>query len=206
MPDGLSTASCGLERVSAIQSVHRHSGARSIPWRSAGRNRILPSCPARTHWVYPRSLRVLEPCTMAWRLAGPRCLTQRSIPASAGEPIAGRPLERKSRTGLSPRLRGNLVDPKRRAGNVSAVYPRVCGGTAGMEADYGRVESRSIPASAGEPPSAGPSGKQTARGSIPASAGEPSAVQAVMIDRRLQGLSPRLRGNRRASTPSARDR
>ena len=133
-------------------------------------------------------------------------------------------------TGLSPRVRGNHVSAKTRnaaAGSipacageppgrvlrptVTAVYPRVCGGT--------RVVSPSTVSAVGlsprvrgnrDPGQTGPA----RRGSIPACAGEPSAFNCPTVTIRVYprvcggthwlrwapsctaGLSPRVRGNR----------
>ena len=123
----------------------------------------------------------------------------RSIPACAGEPAPGSPL-----SPLSP---------------LSPVYPRVCGGTAGHRSGtpswWGlspRVRGnhfgvsvvgcrvRSIPACAGEPshrPHAG------GRGWV-----YPRVCGGTQVRRRdcnsCQGLSPRVRGNRRGIRPILR--
>ena len=112
-----------------------------------------------------------------------------SIPACAGEPCAlelGGIVYR----GLSPRVRGNLVNLpilRRNLRSIPAcagepsnshrVYPRVCGGTSSAhkpaQADDNR---RSIPACAGEPRGLSP-------GSIPACAGEPGRLYRPAIIR-----------------------
>ena len=155
-----------------------------------------------------------------------------SIPACAGEP---RPPSRGSRprrvyprvcggtenvvlfpargTGLSPRVRGNLLDPlahRRPRGSIPAcageprpcggspatrrVYPRVCGGTAQsrIALDPARGHVRSIPACAGEPWA--PSIPTHNPGVYPRVCGGTQA--RARLDAAEEGLSPRVRGNR----------
>ena len=100
-----------------------------------------------------------------------------SIPAHAGEPRGSRPVLLPA-WGLSPRMRGNLDPDVRDCFMASSrVYPRACGGTRGQR-DAHVAGLGSIPAHAGEP-----QGKaRVGRG-----------LKAVL------GLSPRMRGNPRAS-------
>ena len=149
-----------------------------------------------------------------------------SIPACAGEPYAddglllpgrvyprvcggtsGRGCVRPERSGLSPRVRGNLgrehpVRLRERSipacagepaglvwpGRAGEVYPRVCGGTTlewlGPHVAWGlspRVRGNQV----------GSSSRRMFFGSIPACAGEPVAAGAV---RRLEGVYPRVCG------------
>ena len=132
-------------------------------------------------------------------------------------------------TGLSPRVRGNPRGPHavhRRAGSIpacagepialstrsatSAVYPRVCGGTDGMQAprtvstglsprvrgNRGMAEQRSaaagsIPACAGEPLLATPC--YGGNGVYPRVCG--GTARCLIALGRAHGLSPRVRGN-----------
>ena len=148
-----------------------------------------------------------------------------SIPACAGEPrVPELGSRRLSKSGLSPRVRGN----QRRSTSLDAthrVYPRVCGGTwCGGSARCWAIGSRGLsprvrgnrhfdqsphdlarvyPRVCGgtEPRGQGLSprvrGKPTGLsrpGSIPACAGEPSFRPKSA--RPGKGLSPRVRGNR----------
>ena len=120
-----------------------------------------------------------------------------------------RPIVRRLRTGLSPRVRGNrYVGDSGPCGEgsipacagepeehpmllcVSPVYPRVCGGTAGAIAGV-LAQSGSIPACAGEPPPSPPTADPSPV--YPRVCGgtqnDPAALRAV------PGLSPRVRGN-----------
>ena len=113
--------------------------------------------------------------------------------------------------GLSPRVRGNH-DRQSGEGRRGGVYPRVCGGTlAVVRADllseglsprvrgnltsprcYSKTE-RSIPACAGEPRPPAPSPR---RGEVyPRVCG--GTMRRVREQVQVQGLSPRVRGNRR---------
>ena len=134
--------------------------------------------------------------------------------------------------GLSPRVRGNLdarICDVRRLGSIPAcageppddarqkprrrVYPRVCGGTAAVEADREfslglsprvrgnrrhphppRPDVGSIPACAGEPIKLFPVGR--VERVYPRVCG--GTLAASDSDRQIGGLSPRVRGNRRA--------
>ena len=133
---------------------------------------------------------------------------RRSIPACAGEPgppnqVSGvltvyprvcggtkvRPVFLDRPSGLSPRVRGNLLQLPRRGvgvGSIPAcagepgnlrdsirvlrVYPRVCGGTDPPAMDWTRAAGLS-PRVRGNPPY--PRSKASSRRSIPACAGEP---------------------------------
>ena len=172
----------------------------------------------------------------------------RSIPARAGEPARrARPApacrvypracggtgytdySEKALTGLSPRVRGNRVQPSRLLGLVGSiparageprpvvsqpdrcrVYPRACGGTVLRDPPANERDGLS-------PRVRGNRARRTDRavldGSIPARAGEPRTATGQRAPgtvypracggtplrqspaRRLQGLSPRVRGN-----------
>ena len=135
-----------------------------------------------------------------------------SIPAHAGEPVLNRNLP-VAATGSIPAHAG---EPRSRSGIVliSRVYPRACGGTRPellnaellrsglsprMRGNPGRrdecqVRPGSIPAHAGEPTYA--QGRRAIEhGSIPAHAGEP-ATRPDLLPGDVEGLSPRMRGNR----------
>ena len=117
-----------------------------------------------------------------------------SIPACAGEPVA--PSISSRAAGVYPRVCGGTERPPRPVGARQGLSPRVRG-------------NRSRPAAAG-----------AASGSIPACAGEPGAPGALRRRSRvyprvcggtpqdgggqvkLQGLSPRVRGNRRLAADS----
>ena len=141
-------------------------------------------------------------------LAQPLQRCRGSIPACAGEPttfgtgIAAPPVYPRvcggtwptrvppfPGSGLSPRVRGNLYEPRRcyalggsipacageprrhqGGGGCGEVYPRVCGGTTPAPAEGRRVEGLS-PRVRGNP--AVPVRQRSDRGSIPACAGEP---------------------------------
>ena len=115
----------------------------------------------------------------------PQCrILARSIPACAGEPRTPPGVPRWS--GLSPRVRGNLI----------------------QSAYIERCKRRSIPACAGEPWLSFPTVAARVRGnlttlhvdgSIPACAGEPMRWRSIAthVDQAIfAGLSPRVRGNR----------
>ena len=146
-----------------------------------------------------------------------------------------------SRTGLSPRVRGNPGRGRADAGvrgsipacagepgvdvdgqAVAQVYPRVCGGTAARRPQIARRVGLSPRVRGNHRGSAAP---QQARGSIPACAGEPithdgpitpprvyprvcgGTPSAAVVTAAQQGLSPRVRGNRRRRPrPAARAR
>ena len=113
------------------------------------------------------------------RRRSPRAQVARSIPASAGEP---------SRGCVTTKCAGRTVYPRECGGTqwrdygpvsevLTRVYPRECGGTM---FDY-RVWR-----------------KAPVQRSIPASAGEPSWAWSTGKCARIRGLSPRVRGNRKA--------
>ena len=104
-----------------------------------------------------------------------------SIPAWAGEPWNQMPEPRRSRSGLSPRGRGNPLRIRWTSVGSTGVYPRVGGGTAAAQVED-RRERRSIPAWAGEPRI-----RWTSVGST-------------------WGLSPRGRGNRSSQVEDRRER
>ena len=151
-----------------------------------------------------------------------------SIPACAGEPSRRSPARRDGSVyprvcggtgflvdvrrnvgGLSPRVRGNLQDPRRRR-ELEEVYPRVCGGTFStprpdafdrglsprVRGNLGRRErsaglDRSIPACAGEPASRW--GTTLSRWVYPrVCGGTPASTVTLSAP---AGLSPRVRGN-----------
>ena len=129
-------------------------------------------------------------------------------------------------SGLSPRMRGNPDGTKSLQHHCSGlspctgVYPRACGGTGPVRTvDHSRTQGLSprmrgnrdlqagsafarrlgsIPAHAGEPPAI--VSCPSFPGSIPAHAGEPFALRSPTSS--VTGLSPRMRGNRRHSTPT----
>ena len=190
------------------------------------------------------------------RAAGAGGIAMRSIPACAGEPPTAAAVPPKcevyprvcggtafagmtmaARKGLSPRVRGNLLDDLTGAGwqrsipacagepavviataAFSRVYPRVCGGTVGDAAALRRMgglsprvrgnrswpvpawlRAGSIPACAGEPICLLPAG---GRGRVyPRVCGGTGSVGQASLA--VQGLSPRVRGNRRQSGEKA---
>ena len=113
------------------------------------------------------------------------------------------------RTGLSPRVRGNLALSARIS--ASTVYPRVCGGTI-IDKFVVNGETGLSPRVRGNLPA--DARRRTAVGSIPACAGEPSMMASYITFRWVyprvcggtvlgglgagqnRGLSPRVRGNR----------
>ena len=156
---------------------------------------VYPRVCGGTGYLTPRGLRLpgLSPRVRGNRLAQWQVANQpRSIPACAGEPRGG----------------GSTALRRR-------VYPRVCGGTvpspARMQASAGlspRVRGNLLPKGA----------EELAGGSIPACAGEPGTdgadapsvqvyprvcggtFQGLPAGKPLEGLSPRVRGNRGATT------
>ena len=154
--------------------------ARSIP-ACAGQPRHVRQ-PSCHHSVYPR---VCGATSVVWALLSPV-------------------------SGLSPRVRGNLVlfpslaggeqsipacagQPRSRAfgGFFRWVYPRVCGATCRLPQDILMVMGLS-PRVRGNPPTN--SEASTRPGSIPACAGQPTGGRILSVDE--AGLSPRVRGNR----------
>ena len=192
------------------------------------------------------------------RVRGNRCRARwtqpprRSIPAGAGEPPGAAPGStrhgvyprgcggtsqewwgRLEATGLSPRVRGNLLPLRARRckyGSIPAgageppglgrarrrgeVYPRGCGGTPGVHGvlihapglsprvrgnlrlgSRAAARSGSIPAGAGEPPPPAVPSRPT--GVYPRGCGGTPAARGE--HQRVQGLSPRVRGNRQAA-------
>ena len=176
---------------------------RSIP-ACAGEPIVLDTLGAATE-VYPRVCGGTQRAAAAWRAGSglsPRVRgnppaaayprrPSRSIPACAGEP---------------PQATRPMAAPR--------VYPRVCGGTAEQPAFRGRREGLSprVRGNRGRPRFPGGN-----HGSIPACAGEPRYHTGQPEPRRvyprvcggtdlvlcrppqLMGLSPRVRGNRRAA-------
>ena len=113
----------------------------------------IPACageplPVRLRWYSPEVYPRVCGGTAGLRAAcNPGNARGRSIPACAGEP-AGVPRKAGAQRGLSPRVRGNRVQPQHAAGGdrsipacagepmvwaseseLARVYPRVCGGT-----------------------------------------------------------------------------
>ena len=149
----------------------------------------------------------------------PRRSPRRSAPVTVYPRVCGgtrcRPFARSSCCGLSPRVRGNLVRGRHRprvtgsipacAGEparvallfrLSAVYPRVCGGTRGMPAVPHHPQGLS-PRVRGNPP-------QRVHPlllcrSIPACAGEPNTRGRA---RNETGVYPRVCGGNRRCTAS----
>ena len=118
-----------------------------------------------------------------------------SIPACAGEPASRK--RRTMRSAVYPRVCGGTGDRRGRRAARAGLSPRV----RGNRIDRGLVvlEHRSIPACAGEPR---PVPKHTAHVRVyprvcggTAPSGHDSQAQ--------EGLSPRVRGNRRGSRPHA---
>ena len=112
----------------------------------------------------------------------------RSIPACAGEPIYGNSLDRCNR--VYPRVCGGTVALASPAVLMSGLSPRVRGNLSAMTAISLRL--RSIPACAGEPPSAAAS-RYSPRVYPRVCGGTDDSVMSVMYS---WGLSPRVRGNR----------
>ncbi len=124
-----------------------------------------------------------------------RMPSPRSIPACAGEPIAE-----------------DLPDAQ------SAVYPRVCGGTSPRSIDFAKPRGLSPRVRGNQ---RAPCNGNARQWSIPACAGEPSSRRlgrwgtrvyprvcggtpnAPLVLRDGEGLSPRVRGNRRQDPPRA---
>ena len=209
-----SAAATGLQRRGLSPRVRGNRPFHQVN-RNAGRS--IPACAGEPHpmasilrmlWVYPRV-----------------CGGTRNAAES----------ELESR-GLSPRVRGNLRpksgpirptrsipacagEPRRAAGTQSKswVYPRVCGGTGGAAARYGRrqglsprvrgnltlsappaASGRSIPACAGEP-----AGQDNGAGKVavyPRVCG--GTRNAYLFQRIVRGLSPRVRGNQFVPPPA----
>ena len=195
---------------------------RSIPARAGE-----PACHVQEKegdTVYPRGVRGNRNAELR------HALPRRSIPARAGEPQArthwhgnrgvypracggtvASVVMTSTVTGLSPRVRGNLLHLASPL-VVLPVYPRACGGTdvgdnigASAKGLSPRVRgnhtvvsrqikgTRSIPARAGEPSTL--AGRSTARRVYPRACG---GTDLHYDQRRYPpGLSPRVRGNRR---------
>ena len=231
------------------------------PTTSASRAASTRVYPRVCGGTYPDLLRAMKTQGLSPRVRGNlykshhRAMYQRSIPACAGEPshtfrlpaastvyprVCGGtyrfPASSNSRTGLSPRVRGNRLrcrSARQTAGSIPAcageptsprsrkcsrtVYPRVCGGTPDDQPERGRVRGLS-PRVRGNPlPLPNPC---LPGGSIPACAGEPAGpayvwsgvkvyprvcggTAAMTSPRsRIDGLSPRVRGNRLPSDAS----
>ena len=168
-----------------VRGNHGHSGQvyvtrRSIP-ASAGEplNRIVGHV---LPWVYPRECGGTcqhhdvgdAPVGLSPRVRGNRMVglfllqPDRSIPASAGEPVFYNP-----------------------AGDEPEVYPRECGGNLPAPWMTDRVH-RSIPASAGEPSHA--TAPRQLPPVYPRECGGTIAWDLIFNDG--AGLSPRVRGNR----------
>ena len=151
---------------------------------------------------------------------GTCCVRLRSIPACAGEPIQQQQHQNlrgvyprvcggtfsltpspAGGTGLSPRVRGNLLgrggvaarersipacagEPwcRIRSKSPSSVYPRVCGGTGGRQQATQPLEGLS-PRVRGNPAAA--AGRLAQRRSIPACAGEPTSTLAKKSQRKV---------------------
>ena len=138
----------------------------------------------------------------------PEIIIRRSIPAYAGEPAS--PAGAGPYVRVYPRVCGGTTTAVMTTG-LRMVYPRVCGGT-GCDQAIGHLAVGLSPRMRGNPPNAAV--PAPARRSIPAYAGEPQSAfvrlaplevyprvcggtkMAVKQNKRGQGLSPRMRGNR----------
>ena len=193
---------------------------RSIP-ACAGEPPAVPEG-AGAPWVYPRvcggTLAVLgEPSTgigLSPRVRGNHDYHHRhhrparSIPACAGEPA--RAEGRRLLCGVYPRVCGGTPPRRNRRNPAQGLSPRVRGNPGRQPTP--RVPGGSIPACAGNP--CGINRRSAQSGSIPACAGEPyhrgydRQLPAVYprvcggtntdqtATNNVQGLSPRVRGNR----------
>ena len=153
----------------------------SIPARAgepSRRRRV--SCP---NPVYPRRVRGNR------RGAPARRSGSGSIPARAGEPSSGRACERRCR--VYPRACGGTCTRRYHTASISGLSPRVRGNHITPEARI--IDLRSIPARAGEP--------VRHRTQRLITAVYPRACGGTRLDRirpaGTNGLSPRVRGNRR---------
>ena len=113
-----------------------------------------------------------------------------SIPACAGEPTVM--LIRDDATGVYPRVCGGTPEPQPAPDPTPGLSPRVRGNLGDAGENQGRRGS--IPACAGEPCSQPPfhSGHRV----YPRVCGGTMAISPSVLD--IQGLSPRVRGNRDA--------
>ena len=118
----------------------------------------------------------------------PYCAPSGSIPAPAGEPSRTRTSRRSSR--VYPRACGGTKELDGTKKHSRGLSPRLRGNP--LRRHSRQVEGGSIPAPAGEPPSAGAA---TRAGSVyPRACG--GTWNTRTIGRYVKGLSPRLRGNR----------
>ena len=113
-----------------------------------------------------------------------------SIPACAGEP--GTPAPTESARRVYPRVCGGTSPEPRRAGAPTGLSPRVRGNL--IDSDTGIINRGSIPACAGEP---SPTWSMTLAGVVYPRVCGGTAPRRGGHDPRL-GLSPRVRGNRAA--------
>ena len=120
-----------------------------------------------------------------------------SIPACAGEPPAGRYINRRRGRGSIPACAGEPCSCWRVSRDRNRrVYPRVCGGATLRLFDVGHSWSGgSIPACAGEPSPCTCTSRPPLEGSIPACAGEPYLGAHPLPSSAIEGLSPRVRGS-----------
>ena len=164
------------------------------PWQGS-----IPACAGepdaaiqavRCHEVYPRvcggtrsgPLSAGSPVGLSPRVRGNRfleaqgLLSSRSIPACAGEPLAG-----------------DVGEP---SAFIVRSIPACAGEPAGsLKATVQTIYLRSIPACAGEPAHRHLTAIIPDHGSIPACAGEPLARRGGRRNQDNMGLSPRVRGN-----------
>ena len=210
-------------------SIPACAGEPAWKWLSPGTSKVYPRVCGGTEYITATYADVpgLSPRVRGNRAGGAgHDAVWGSIPACAGEPGGAGPGGRglwvyprvcggtgwpgavqPRGTGLSPRVRGNLVcalsygriagsipacagEPPRRAGRAApgTVYPRVCGGTTAAGGQAGRMLGLS-PRVRGNPPDSIPSPPPSR--SIPACAGEPGSGGSGSLNR---GVYPRVCG------------
>ena len=181
---------CGL-RFGQEGSIPAHAGEPRPPCLATPPSGVYPrACggtPAKS--VLPWLSRGLSPRMRGNRLrcrCGEVCFG--SIPAHAGEPLLR--THARDYWRVYPRACGGTTPKNRRAGSRTGLSPRMRGNPWKDDSQVHRIGS--IPAHAGEPPSCRP--RCRCRGVYPRACG--GTVKRQQLTDSCSGLSPRMRGNR----------
>ena len=166
----------------AGEPAHRGTGLcpRRVYPRVCGGTWTCPVCGRKKLGLSPRVRGNLTGHVLALRPLG-------SIPACTGEPLAAYRTAQLS--GVYPRVYGGTLDLCANGSGYGGLSPRVRGNH--HDGSVGSLETRSIPACAGEPRRR--AGARRASGVYPRVYGGTRAINNIEID--MTGLSPRVRGN-----------
>ena len=204
-PEGLSPRVRGsragaLDAVRPLRSIPARAGEPRRPRRRPGRRGVYPrACGGAALTAAESDIASgLSPRVRGSRNAeAARVRKLGSIPARAGEPSPAP--GRGAAPAVYPRACGGAVSIGRRPRRASGLSPRVRGSQRAQRAD--RDPAGSIPARAGEPEATKHDGPR--RGVYPRACGGARRIgQDALL---AYGLSPRVRGSRRARDPHEAD-